>query len=510
MGEVPSIARGLPFCSSNQGHQTKVSIGLRITAVAIGTIAVLIGILIFSGIPGLSHLGSSVAWSTLSVGICLVMLGTALKCVKKQTGSGNSYMDLPAVKVEARVKNGQGEFVVFSKSGQAISPERYTSAYKIFDKFSIANILKDNASVETAMKSFEKREESIEQELQKLDPDLSSIFIPRTLYELVFIHACIEEDITAGKICSFLDPDTQKIILGHKDADLEMEESEKQKYVSNLRSKQADKKCWHLCYFDNEGDSLHPNVIKVAYRLNQLIINKIQNLQTVNFSDITDLLNSEIKFLEKYHKDCSVLADKIENGEKATSISSCAIPGPTTNFGYESMRGSIKSMGIRNKKDAKILRNAVAMECSEVALKNIFLFRGSHFKKDKPYCSDKKQDPYSLSFGTSLFSGVVYDGGATAFHYMRRDDYEAFAVMVPINELARAPFFVPLASTVCQLFGQGEIFHGRSKVWEGITQKPRGLQQGESRWEHLKTTMPREKLVSEVQRFYKQNVISMK
>jgi hypothetical protein len=210
MGEVCSIACGLPFCSSNQGHQTKVSIGLRITAVAIGTIAVLTGILIFSGIPGLSHLGSSVAWSTLSFGICLLMLGTALKCVKKQTGSGNSpsssyhghqstdvigasatdpidvnhnsrlpaslSMDLPTVEVETRVKNGQGEFVVFSKSGKVISPEKYTSAYKIFDMFSISNILKDNASIETALKSFETREESIEQELQKLDPDLSAVF----------------------------------------------------------------------------------------------------------------------------------------------------------------------------------------------------------------------------------------------------------------------------------------------------------------------------------------------
>lgn len=506
MSEVrSSIACGLPFCQNNRVHQTKVSIGLRVTAVAIGTIAVLIGILILCGIPGLNHLGSSVAWPALSVGVSLLMLGAALKCVRKPTESGsvsNDHKEASAV-TETRIKNGQGEFLVFSKSGQVIDRKIYTSVYKIFDKFSITNILKDKTSVEPAMTSFEKREESIERELQTLDSDLSAIFIPRTLYELIFIHACIEEDITAKKICSFLDPKLHQSLHGQMD--------EKQKNMPKLQPSQTDGKCWHLCYFDDEGDSQHPNVVEVAYRLNQLIINKIQNTQEFKFSDITALLNSEIEFLDKYHKDCSrLLVEKSSKGEQFTTISSCNTPGPTTNFGYESTKGFVRPMGIRNQKDAEILRKAVAMECSELALKNIFLFRGSRVKQDHPYCLDNKQNPYSLSFGTSLFAGVVYDGGATAFHYMRQDDNAAFAVRVPINELVDAPFFVPLTSTVCQLFGHGEIFHSRSKVWKGVNQKPTGLQMGESRWEHLKTNKPRDTLVNEVQRFYKQNIIFMK
>lgn len=521
MSQICSIACGLPGCQS-RAEQTRVSIGLRVTAIAIGLIAILIGTLIYCGIPGLGHLGYSVAWPVISSGIVLFLLGTTLECVKKEAESDSANdqlidpmyldpatglppsLDVPAVEIDTRVKNGHGEFVIFSKSGKIVDAEEYAKAYKIVNQFSLPTVLTTHASYDTATEIFNTRADSIEKALHALDSDLSVIFIPRTLYELVFIHACIEEDITAGGICSFLDPKDQKIIQGPEATWLKITEEERQKFVAKFQLEQRERKCWHLCYFDDAGDPMHPKVIEVAYRLNQLIVNKIANPQEFTFSNVTAFLNTEIGFLEDYYRKCTI----IQGTDK--EIASCTTPGPTTHFGYESTRCSIKPMGIRNKNDADMLRKAVAMECSDLALKNIFLFRGGNFKQDKPYLRGDKQKPYSLSFGTSLFAGVVYDGGATAFPYMRNDDNDAFALVVPIKELKNSPFYVPLSSTICQLFGDGEIFHCRSNIWEGVNQKPSGLQQGEERWEHLKTNIPREQFVNEFKRFYTQNVIFMK
>jgi hypothetical protein len=83
MGAVPSIVFGLPFCQNTKGDQTKLSIGLRVTAIALGTIAMIVSILMLCSIPGLSQLGTTAGWIIFTIGAGLALLGIAIKCVKE-------------------------------------------------------------------------------------------------------------------------------------------------------------------------------------------------------------------------------------------------------------------------------------------------------------------------------------------------------------------------------------------------------------------------------------------
>jgi len=83
MSQTNAIDCGLPFCYTIQGEQTKLSIGFRVTATALGTIAVLIGTLILCDIPTLSLLGTTSGWIALSVGLALILTAVALRYVKK-------------------------------------------------------------------------------------------------------------------------------------------------------------------------------------------------------------------------------------------------------------------------------------------------------------------------------------------------------------------------------------------------------------------------------------------
>ncbi len=80
-----SISWELPCCSSNSGEQTGYSIGLRVTAVALGAIVAIAGILVLLHVPGFSHFGTTEGWIALSVGTFVALVGIAIKCVRNQS-----------------------------------------------------------------------------------------------------------------------------------------------------------------------------------------------------------------------------------------------------------------------------------------------------------------------------------------------------------------------------------------------------------------------------------------
>ena len=89
-------------------------------------------------------------------------------------------------------------------------------------------------------------------------------------------------------------------------------------------------------------------------------------------------------------------------------------------------------------------------------------YRGSNLRLDNIIKGEK---PYSLSFGRSLFSGMFRDIGASPFHYMRRADNDAYAVVVDPNDPNTKEFFYYKSLDFLDgLYGQGEMFHIRSKI----------------------------------------------
>jgi hypothetical protein len=78
-------ACGLPFCQNPKDIQTNFSVGLRISAVVLGTLAIIVAGLIVLNIPGLNHIGTTGGWTLVSIGTVLVLVGISVKCVKDKS-----------------------------------------------------------------------------------------------------------------------------------------------------------------------------------------------------------------------------------------------------------------------------------------------------------------------------------------------------------------------------------------------------------------------------------------
>lgn len=443
----------------------------------------------------------------------------AKKTISDISKTSNQLSNHPSISFVNRVSNleinqgkitvGQGEYIVFHKSStgekQPLSREKFEQVYQILLQHS-PRVLANSGS-ENAIEECANRYELIKAKLKKIDPTLEAVFVPKTLYELIFIRKCIQEDLRHKKICPYLSQ--QGISLEFFGGDQQKYEN----YLSDKEKKQKEMKCWHLCYFDNASkeNNEHAGVKDVAYRLNKAML-KAFDPPTEGFThqEFSTLAEKEIEFLKAHHKNSSEAEEKRRKGEKVELVCNCSYPGPTTNFGFESSRGAIKSMGICNEAAAQIIRNAVALECSKIAQNVLFLYRGSNFQKDLISNNRKGKDiSYSLSYGSSLFAGCVYDGGATAFHYMRNAE-NAYAIPVAFDQINESPFFIPSMHTLAQLFAEGEIFHARTKSWKDFDVKEMGgiMDCSEERG-YLASNLSQEELKSRFQA-YKREALQLK
>jgi len=417
-----------------------------------------------------------------------------------------SYLEIS----QDKITMGQGEYVVFHKlpSGekQPLSRETFEQVYKVLLQYSPAALA--NSGSEKAIEECANRYELLKAKLKEIDPTLEAVFVPRTLYELIFIRKCIQEDLKHKGICPQLDPSSHKITLKTFKGD----QDKYQEFLKEDAYERAQRKCWHLCYFTDTGNNEHAGVKDVTYRLNKAIPKAFDPPnEGFTHQEFSTLAEKEIEFLKVHYKNGLETIEKLRKGEKVEEISSCITPGPTTNFGFELTRGSIKPMGIRNETDAQIIRDAIALECSKLAQHTLFLYRGADFQKDSTSCWSDKDVPYSISFGSSLFARCLYDGGATAFHYMRNEQ-NAYAIPVAFDQLNDSPFFIPTTHTVAQLFGDGEIFHARTKVWKDFDVKKIGGMNtrvnGHVR-DHLNSNLSKEELNSQF-KAYKNKAFQLK
>lgn len=409
-----------------------------------------------------------------------------------------------------KITMGQGEYVVFHKlpSGEKkeLSPETFEQVYKVLIHYSPAALM--NSGSEKANEECANRYERIKSEINKIDPSLKVIFVPRTLIELILIRKCIKEDLKNNEICPFLNRQEHHYI--HHPENLRFYQTEDpQRRKENLEEIQALKdkrKCWHLCYFDDVGDNQHADLKKIAFRLNKAIVKTLSpSNEGFSYQEFSVYAEKEIDFLKMhYHKDSKEMERLYAiNKDKSNG---CRVPGPTMNFGYELTRD--KPMGIRNEIDAQIIRDAVKLDCSKIAQQSFILYRGANFEKDACFCWDDKDKPYSLSFGSSLFAGCLFDGGATAFHYMR-NGRNAYAIPVPFDQLNDSPFFIPPANTCAQLFADGEIFHARTKAWANFDMNKIGGMNNNTngyKREHLKSNLSQAELIDKFQKYKKQSI----
>jgi len=114
-----------------------------------------------------------------------------------------------------------------------------------------------------------------------------------------------------------------------------------------------------------------------------------------------------------------------------------------------------------------------------------FLYRGSkNMMDDAPFWMDSGtiHKPHSLSFGLSLFGGILHDKTATVYSHITKKNITDFyairclktqflthtnpeSVISETHHIFRTVFFIPPVPTLLELAGMGEFFHGRSKVF---------------------------------------------
>lgn len=405
---------------------------------------------------------------------------------------------VPSVADHHKVSIGHGEYLLFKKGGDGqnipLTSEEYQRAYEVLNQWTPQAIVKREGA--QAAELCARRDQIIRAKLKEIDQAVEAVFIPRTLYELILIRKCIKEDLKNDKICQGVD-----------------------RHANRRELAKTKKKCWHLCGFDDlKRENCHPRLMETAYRLNQVMLKTFQPKDDAfSMAELRDFTQKEIQFLKGHYQ-----------SPRASKLANCNEPGPTTNFGCESTRGSIMPMGIRHEKDANIILNALFLECSEVARTSFFLYRGATFEHDMPFSSDAIRDrlkgygvskkekkdetlyPYSLSYGSSLFAGGMFDGGATAFHFMRKLP-QAYAVTIPFEKLASSPFYVPETNALVQFYSHGEIFHGRTKYWKGADVKRLhgGMLGGGTNIGHLASQLSQDELTAEFTR-YKEEAIQLK
>jgi hypothetical protein len=345
---------------------------------------------------------------------------------------GNKMTSVSTIKStltkDSCIDGGYGEYIVYKTDSGMTKPsfldkKTYEQCYQVL-------LQARQMTVQSKKQGFLKRE------LTQIDPTIETFFIPRTLYELCFIQKCIKETLRLGAICENIKFDR---IDGPKP------------------------KCWHGAYFKGFGNDQDPIIIDLSYRLNNSIVRNLKPKMpgALYYGQITSMVDDKLAFLHSCHEisNSDISFQLLEIGDCTSSI--------TNNMISESQRGNCKPIGIETDKMKELVLNAIALECSNVAKGKLILYRGSMIFDDKPLEYNKNGKVnlvQSLSYGTGLFAVGMHDSGAAAFHYVRKADKDAFALLVPQEEEATSPFAIPTTHPLCQMFGRGEKCHARSRA----------------------------------------------
>jgi hypothetical protein len=280
-------------------------------------------------------------------------------------------------------------------------------------------------------------------ELKKIAPSLEIIFIPKTLYELIYIQASIEEEVS-DRICRLQDPE------GYESFNDGLKGTSSKPNTAYINKKLE--KCWHLACFNHREF-----VSKLAARINNLIVEKFHPKGFLTGREIILHAENQIAYLKKH---------RVTFPETMGTIGYCGSKGASVNFGYDQSNGDrivCFGMGLNSDRDAQIVRNAIALECDKMAQNAFILYRGGDFNEDG-YVKEEIVKKTSFSYGTSLFAGCFVDGTATVFYYTITKKRDPYAIVVAYRDYAKSPFYIPSIETISQLSGQGEYFHPRSRL----------------------------------------------
>lgn len=362
------------------------------------------------------------------------------------------------------IEGGYGEYVVYDQK----HPERdldqliFELAYWKIDQYT-----KDRSL------SAKVRLERLRDEVAIIGPSLKIAFIPRTLYELIFIRASIEEEMSQTSICPFPEKGASVLLcrwlqIGKKDV---------KEIVENKLAH-----CWHIACEKSEVlrdqsskmpiDNQHPLVRRLAYRMNDLLIKTLKPAGNFTGRQIAQFVEKELDYLAMHYE---TFPKHYPYGDFERSIPDRITPGrlgAAINFGLEEGGGDYYycyPMGIKDSHDSNLACAATALECQLISQNAFILYRVDSY----PVCSSAKTEEKDLGkesvfasevYGTSLFARGLATGCASVFHDSKNKYRTTYATIVPYEEYASSPFHLLAVNAICQMSGVTDFYMAQAKV----------------------------------------------
>lgn len=326
---------------------------------------------------------------------------------------------------ETVITGGYGEYILTRAPGstyQEIDQKTYEVCYRALIQLKEQSLCNE--------KRLSEREV-----IAQIDPTLRLTFVPRALYEMYYMEQCVKECLAK---------DRQWISNVYQIAD----EGKIPAEATNS---------WHELYFGHHGDDYHPNVIKMAYRLNEVISSELKpdGAGNLTYGEITAIARKKLEFLHQMNKD--------SQSGISVKVKELAMSSPLLGSLYVTQPyGILYPLGIDNEANRELALNIIALECSSIARDARILYRGGYLAEDSLVFEHRAK---LLSFGSGAWAGALRDPGACAFAHMLHTPKDAYAIVIPNEEVRTSIFSIPTTHPLCQCNGAGESFHGRAKAW---------------------------------------------
>ena len=109
---------------------------------------------------------------------------------------------------------------------------------------------------------------------------------------------------------------------------------------------------------------------------------------------------------------------------------------------------------------------AVLIEYQAYNTGQFVLYRGSNYIDD--FQNPKDLPNRSISYGNTLFSGAMHNLGACPYWYMISLTKYGYVIFIDKKQYVQGPlqnmFYIPPLTTIIGWFGEGQLFHARTKI----------------------------------------------
>ncbi len=209
--------------------------------------------------------------------------------------SGSQPRQLPEI-VQGIIKNGYGEYLIYRITPEG---EKKTITDKEYEE--IFNLIEDTRSLEGGwpVDFHAYLRAKIQGQLGK---EVEIAFIPRTLYEMIFLKECIEEEINRKQCCNVHETHIGLIVRK------EISEEQKKQRIQKV----LEEKFWQQSLFQDkdyinpllDSDYRNNHLIKVAAKLNQIALNLFKThaacKEGFTYEEICVVQNDTLAFLKIY------------------------------------------------------------------------------------------------------------------------------------------------------------------------------------------------------------------